>query len=59
MWLWFTLIAAAVGWWRLDVWFHPFAPCRRCQGTGRNKGSRIIGWIAALAMACRSARERS
>jgi hypothetical protein len=39
-WLWLAIVAAAAGWWRVDVYFHPFAPCRRCDGTGRNKGSR-------------------
>lgn len=26
--------------WRIDVYFHPFAPCRRCEGSGQNRGSR-------------------
>jgi hypothetical protein len=29
--------------WRIDVWFHPIAPCRRCKGSGQNTGSRKGG----------------
>ena len=26
--------------WRADLELHPFAPCRKCKGSGRNVGSR-------------------
>jgi hypothetical protein len=35
-----VLAAAAFAAWRIDVWFHPIARCRRCGGTGMNRGSR-------------------
>ena len=38
-----ALIAAAVvafAAWRIDLEFHPFTQCRKCDGSGRNKGSR-------------------
>jgi hypothetical protein len=35
-----VLAAASFVWWRIDVWFHPIAPCRRCGGSGMNPGSR-------------------
>jgi hypothetical protein len=31
------LVALAV--WVLSLYLWPFAPCRRCEGSGRNKGS--------------------
>jgi hypothetical protein len=34
------LAAAAFIAWRIDVWFHPIARCRKCKGTGDNRGSR-------------------
>jgi hypothetical protein len=34
------LAVVALAWWRVDVWFHPIARCRRCGGSGMNRGSR-------------------
>lgn len=39
-WALWALGAGGVAWWRLDVWFHPFARCRYCKGSGQNRGSR-------------------
>ena len=35
-----VVAVAAFAWWRIDVWFHPIARCRKCKGTGMNRGSR-------------------
>lgn len=43
---WGLIVVAAVlavAGWRVDVWFHPIAPCRRCKGSGMNRGSRKGG----------------
>jgi hypothetical protein len=40
VWFWLAVIALVAAGWRVDVNLHPFAPCRRCSGSGRNKGSR-------------------
>lgn len=34
------LAVVIVAAWRIDVWFHPIARCRKCKGTGDNPGSR-------------------
>ena len=38
-----ALLAAAVlaglAWWAWHAWRHPYGPCWRCQGTGKNAGS--------------------
>lgn len=39
-WRLWLLLAGLWALWRADVYFHPFAPCVRCKGTGRNWGSR-------------------
>lgn len=41
---WFELglIAAAV--WVVRAWFWPFARCRKCGGSGRNRGSTGKRW---------------
>jgi hypothetical protein len=33
-------VVLPVALWRIDVWFHPFAPCLMCKGRGTNPGSR-------------------
>lgn len=35
-----AIAVALIGAWRVDVELHPFAPCRKCKGTGTNLGSR-------------------
>ena len=37
------VVVLAVGW-RLDVYLHPFARCRRCGGSGWNWGSRSTAY---------------
>lgn len=39
-----AIIAAIAGRWLWHVLFHPFAPCRRCGGTGKNGGSTGRRW---------------
>jgi len=43
-WFWFWAIAIAVAWWRIDLYFHPYAKCRKCKGSGQNAGSRVAAW---------------
>lgn len=39
-WLLLVLAAlAAAGWWLWHAWRHPWGPCRKCDGGGRNAGS--------------------
>jgi hypothetical protein len=43
--LFFAVIVAAFGWWRLSLHFWPYAPCRWCRGRkGNNLGSRRGRW---------------
>lgn len=35
-----VIAALIVGGWRIDVWLYPFAPCRRCKGSGMSRGSK-------------------
>lgn len=42
--LWLLLAAVVVAGWRIDVYFHPFAPCRHCRGRGTNWGSRSTAY---------------
>lgn len=39
-WRLWLLVAGVWAMWRIDMYFHPFAPCRQCKGTARNWGSR-------------------
>jgi hypothetical protein len=39
-----VVVVLIVAGWRLDVYFHPFAPCRRCKGSGQNPGSRTTAY---------------
>lgn len=38
------LIAGFAGRWAWQALFHPFAPCRRCDGSGKNPGSNGKRW---------------
>lgn len=40
------LILGALGFacWRISLRLHPFAPCRRCEGGGKNVGSNRQRW---------------
>jgi hypothetical protein len=39
-WVLIAVAAAAwAGWWCWHAWRHPYRPCWRCDGTGRNNGS--------------------
>ena len=37
-------VIAFAGWRRLSVWLWPNAPCRRCNGKGKNAGSNRQRW---------------
>ena len=40
-------IAVALGLlacWQVSVWLYPFAPCRRCSGSGKVPGSNKDRW---------------
>jgi hypothetical protein len=39
-WALWAILGVLGAWWRVDVGLHPFAPCRRCKGSGWNRGSR-------------------
>jgi len=40
-----AIAAIIVGWWRLSLHRHPYAPCRWCSGRrGRNRGSTSRAW---------------
>lgn len=42
-----TLLGLAVlsfAGWRISLRVHPFAPCRRCEGGGKNVGSNRQRW---------------
>ena len=39
---WLLIVLAvlvAAGWWAWHAWRHPWGPCPRCDGGGRNAGS--------------------
>lgn len=40
VWEFWAIAGVSLACWRIDVWAHPFAACRRCKGTGWNPGSR-------------------
>ena len=34
-----VVAVVAFGWWRIRVEINPYAPCRRCKGSGRGRFS--------------------
>lgn len=34
------IVLAALGVWGVSLYLWPFAPCRKCEGSGRNPGSK-------------------
>jgi hypothetical protein len=51
--LWLAVIGLAAAWfavYRVSLWLHPFAMCRRCGGSGITRG--FLPWSRAFCRKC-------